>query len=265
MSLFDQIGGILPEFSVVISASAWVVAWLAQFLAVANRRPNVRLFQANLLFNLFLMQFSAEEYLSDKGRHWRDISWLSFLLFTMGLPLATLSLRETTASGPESRCVAYCGIPSRFCLIQCSEPSNVCFYGCAESVVQISPRSPITTHEQVDSPAYHENHHVKTRLKIPQLIAEVILSIATVSIVYICIYVWFLALISQFLIIANRKPGVGLFEKRVLYNPCFLQFGGRHTLSERGRLWRNVSWASVVIFVLRWLSGAMIVDLVSFF
>lgn len=54
---------------------------------------------------------------------------------------------------------------------------------------------------------------------------------------------------SQILVIKNRKPDKRLFELRLLYNPLFMQFLGRHYLTERAIFWRNVSWFCFVAYM----------------
>jgi hypothetical protein len=53
---------------------------------------------------------------------------------------------------------------------------------------------------------------------------------------------WFLGLFSQFLMIANRKPGVKFFDQRLMYNPFNIQFYGDQYLTLKGLKWRNLSW-----------------------
>jgi hypothetical protein len=63
------------------------------------------------------------------------------------------------------------------------------------------------------------------------------------------VVLWILCVVSQFLIIVKRKPGVGLFEPRFVFNPFFLQLGGRRYLTDNGIYWRNVSWISAILFI----------------
>ena len=68
----------------------------------------------------------------------------------------------------------------------------------------------------------------------------------------------FLSVVFQFLMLANRKPGVGLFQARFLYIPFNIQFAGNYFLSEKGVFWRNLSWFCLLLIVIligtgRWL------------
>ena len=69
---------------------------------------------------------------------------------------------------------------------------------------------------------------------------------------------WVLGLIFQVLMIANRKPGVRLFDQRLMYNPFSVQFYGDQYLTVRGLFWRNLSWICYIVFavVLLLLFGA---------
>jgi hypothetical protein len=53
---------------------------------------------------------------------------------------------------------------------------------------------------------------------------------------------WCLGLVFQVLMIANRKPGIKLFDQRLMYNPFNVQFYGDEYLTLRGLKWRNLSW-----------------------
>jgi hypothetical protein len=53
---------------------------------------------------------------------------------------------------------------------------------------------------------------------------------------------WGLGLVFQVLMIKNRKPGVELFDQRLMYNPFNVQFYGDEYLTLRGLKWRNLSW-----------------------
>jgi len=66
----------------------------------------------------------------------------------------------------------------------------------------------------------------------------------------VVVLLWILAVVAQILMVANRKSGVSLFQARLLFNPLIMQFLGRQYLTEKGIFWRNVSWASVAIFLL---------------
>jgi hypothetical protein len=65
---------------------------------------------------------------------------------------------------------------------------------------------------------------------------------------------WVLGLVFQFLMIANRKADVKIFDRRLMLNPFNLQFFGDRYLTLRGLKWRNLSWicygAFAVILVL---------------
>ncbi|MDA8098329.1 MAG: hypothetical protein M0042_01735 [Nitrospiraceae bacterium] len=61
---------------------------------------------------------------------------------------------------------------------------------------------------------------------------------------------WMLGLIFQFLMIANRKPGIKVFDQRLMYNPFNLQFYGAEYLTLTGLKWRNLSWICYGVFVL---------------
>jgi len=53
---------------------------------------------------------------------------------------------------------------------------------------------------------------------------------------------WGLGLAFQVLMITNRKPGVKLFDQRLMYNPFNVQFYGDEYLTLAGLRWRNLSW-----------------------
>jgi hypothetical protein len=59
---------------------------------------------------------------------------------------------------------------------------------------------------------------------------------------------WFLGLFFQFLMIANRKPEVKLFDQRLMYNPFNIQFYGAEYLTLNGLKWRNLSWICYGVF-----------------
>jgi hypothetical protein len=65
---------------------------LTQFCMVANRKPDVKLFQARLLYNPFNVQFQGRYYLTERGIYWRNISWVCFAFFMIGMFLATTFL-----------------------------------------------------------------------------------------------------------------------------------------------------------------------------
>ena len=52
---------------------------------------------------------------------------------------------------------------------------------------------------------------------------------------------WIACFVSQLLIMVNRKPGIKLFQLRLVFNPFLIQFGGRYYLTNQGIYWRNVS------------------------
>ncbi len=70
------------------------------------------------------------------------------------------------------------------------------------------------------------------------------------AIFVIVILLWILAVVAQILMVTNRKSGVKLFQAQFLFNPLHMQLLGRRYLTEKGIFWRNVSWASVIIFLL---------------
>jgi hypothetical protein len=59
---------------------------------------------------------------------------------------------------------------------------------------------------------------------------------------------WFLGLFFQFLMIANRKPDVKVFDQRLMYNPFNIQFYGDQYLTLKGLKWRNLSWICYGVF-----------------
>jgi hypothetical protein len=65
---------------------------------------------------------------------------------------------------------------------------------------------------------------------------------------------WGMGLVFQILMIVNRKPGVMLFDRRLMFNPFNVQFYGDEYLTLRGLKWRNLSWvcygAFAVILIL---------------
>ncbi len=58
-----------------------------------------------------------------------------------------------------------------------------------------------------------------------------------------------IAIVSQVLMVIHRKPNVALFQVQLMYNPFLMQIGGRYYLTEKGILWRNVSWVCALIFL----------------
>jgi len=82
-----------------------------------------------------------------------------------------------------------------------------------------------------------------------------ILSVLTVPFFF---SLWLLCLVSQVMMIINRKPSVRLFQARFLYNPFHMQFRGRVFLTARGLFWRNLSWTSGTLFVLALLALILI-------
>ena len=60
---------------------------------------------------------------------------------------------------------------------------------------------------------------------------------------------WVLGIIFQVLMIANRKPGIGLFDRQLMFNPFNVQFFGDEYLTPRGMQWRNLSWFCFGVFV----------------
>ena len=77
--------------------------------------------------------------------------------------------------------------------------------------------------------------------------------VVSVSLMIIAVLLWIVCAIGQVIIIANRKPAIKLFEPRLLFNPFFLQFGGRYLLTEKGIFWRNVSWTCCILFGVLWM------------
>ena len=53
---------------------------------------------------------------------------------------------------------------------------------------------------------------------------------------------WTAGLLFQLLMIRNRKPGIKLFDRRLMYNPFNVQFFGSEYLTLQGLRWRNLSW-----------------------
>jgi hypothetical protein len=67
---------------------------------------------------------------------------------------------------------------------------------------------------------------------------------------------WTTFMISQVMMIMNRKPGVKLFDPDFFGNPLTVQFYGSKYLTARGLLWRRISWLSGIGLVigLLWIS-----------
>jgi hypothetical protein len=59
---------------------------------------------------------------------------------------------------------------------------------------------------------------------------------------------WFAGLFFQLLMIRHRKPGIKLFDQRLMYNPFNLQFHGDEYLTLTGLKWRNLSWLCYLVF-----------------
>ncbi len=59
---------------------------------------------------------------------------------------------------------------------------------------------------------------------------------------------WLAGLFFQVLMIRNRKPGVKLFDERLMYNPFNIQFHGDEFLTLTGLKWRNLSWICYGVF-----------------
>jgi hypothetical protein len=89
---------------------------------------------------------------------------------------------------------------------------------------------------------------------------EFLYKIPSLVVVPLHVSLWLLCAISQVVMIFNRKPGVRLFQARLLYNPFLMQFRGRYYLTDRGLFWRNLSWASGAIFALMVWAGTRILD-----
>jgi len=75
-----------------------------------------------------------------------------------------------------------------------------------------------------------------------------------IKLIFITIWIFLLILfilgvIAQMLMIHNRKPGVNLFDRRLLFNPFNIEFFGRKYLTKKGIYWRNKSWLYFGIFV----------------
>jgi hypothetical protein len=75
--------GILQVTLWVIAALLWVIAIVSQILMVIHRKPDVALFQAQLMYNPFLMQIRGTYYLTAKGILWRNVSWVCALIFLL--------------------------------------------------------------------------------------------------------------------------------------------------------------------------------------
>lgn len=58
-----------------------------QCLMISNRKPEVKLLQARLLYNPFLMQFRGKYYLTEKGIYWRNLSWVFLVIYVIGMHL----------------------------------------------------------------------------------------------------------------------------------------------------------------------------------
>ncbi len=76
--------------------------------------------------------------------------------------------------------------------------------------------------------------------------AFLILSLKTVW-PYLAV-LWFLGLFFQILMIANRKPGIRVFDRQLAFNPFNLQFYGDQFLTLKGLMWRNLSWICYGVF-----------------
>jgi hypothetical protein len=74
------------------------------------------------------------------------------------------------------------------------------------------------------------------------------------------ILVWIICVYSQFRMLANRKPGVRLFQARVLYCPFLMQFRGQYYLTSKGIFWRNLSWGCFAVFVIGDLLTRFLLD-----
>jgi len=68
----------------------WLILFVAliqgiifQFLMVRYRKPKVKLFDSKILFNPFNVQFFGQKYLTEKGIHLRNKSWLYISVFTV--------------------------------------------------------------------------------------------------------------------------------------------------------------------------------------
>lgn len=64
-----------------------IFATVFQILMVINRKPDVKLFYSKFLYNPLAIQWGGKSYLTNKGRRWRDLSWLCIGLFLLELGL----------------------------------------------------------------------------------------------------------------------------------------------------------------------------------
>jgi hypothetical protein len=69
-------------------------------------------------------------------------------------------------------------------------------------------------------------------------------------VVFAFLFFFVLFLVSQLMMITNRKSGVKLFDASLFGNPFAIQFYGQKYLTDRGLFWRNVSWLGAIGFVL---------------
>ena len=76
--------------AIVIAAILWTICFVSQFMLIFNRKPGTKLFQLRLIVNPFFMQFGGRYYLSERGIYWRNISWISAVLFAMVIMLSSL-------------------------------------------------------------------------------------------------------------------------------------------------------------------------------
>ncbi len=65
---------------------------VCQVLMVRNRKSDINLFDRRILFNPFNIQFFGEKYLTGKGIHWRNKSWLCLGIFVITI-MIILSLK----------------------------------------------------------------------------------------------------------------------------------------------------------------------------
>jgi hypothetical protein len=68
-------------------AGLWCLGLFFQVLMIANRKPEVKLFDQRLMYNPFNVQFYGDTYLTLNGLKWRNLSWICYGAFAVILIL----------------------------------------------------------------------------------------------------------------------------------------------------------------------------------
>jgi len=81
----------------VLSIVFWILCAISlilfnvfQFLMIFNRKPGIKFFDPRFLYNIFHIQFFGDKYLTNRGLHWRKLSYNCFLYFILAWCLTAI-------------------------------------------------------------------------------------------------------------------------------------------------------------------------------